>query len=323
MGKAMLWIAMVFAELESGIKSERITDWHSHRRAAGAPPSGPLPYGYGPGRIPDPTQVDIITEAAARVLAGEGLRGISIKLNAEGRHRPGRPWNSRTLRHVLLNPHTAGLRNVDGVLVPGSWEPLMERTTYDQLCTILKDPARRNGHSSAPKWLLTGIVACALCDTPLTSAYHVSGFRYVCKQRKGYPGCGRISIACAPVDAEVVGAVLTRLAGGYEATAAGFTADPRSMIPELEQQRVDLARRYGDGDLTAEEWEALRAAITRRIAEAEAAPASMPLPSAVDWPTLPLATQRAVVGVLFEAITIVPARPGVTPVQRIHAVWRA
>src|SRR5262245_54746232 len=75
MGKAMVQIAMVFAELESGIKSERITDWHEHRAAGGAVPTGPRAFGYQPGRtgIID-EEADLIRDAAKRIIAGHSLR---------------------------------------------------------------------------------------------------------------------------------------------------------------------------------------------------------------------------------------------------------
>src|SRR5262249_31493815 len=46
MGRAMLTIVGVLAELESAQKSERATEWHHYRRINAAAPSGPAALGY-------------------------------------------------------------------------------------------------------------------------------------------------------------------------------------------------------------------------------------------------------------------------------------
>ena len=53
MGKAMMTIVGVLAELESAQKSERATEWHRSRRASGAVPAGPAALGY---RKPRPNE---------------------------------------------------------------------------------------------------------------------------------------------------------------------------------------------------------------------------------------------------------------------------
>ena len=102
MGKAMVQIAMVFAELESGIKSERITDWHEHRVAAGSRRPDRGRSATGPAVSSSTSRPTSSATPPARVIGGEGLRSIVTDWNGrEIRTANGRPWSNRALRHVL------------------------------------------------------------------------------------------------------------------------------------------------------------------------------------------------------------------------------
>ena len=54
-GRAMLSIIMVFAQLERETTAERVRDNYYQRAKLGSWPGGPAPYGFSLGRLPDAT----------------------------------------------------------------------------------------------------------------------------------------------------------------------------------------------------------------------------------------------------------------------------
>jgi DNA invertase Pin-like site-specific DNA recombinase len=313
MGKAMLQIAVVFAELESGIKSERIRDWHEERAARGAVPTGPRQFGYTDGRTVVADEAALIRDAARRIVKGTGtVKGIVAEWNAAGwRSSTGNAWARQTFRGLLTNPHTAGLRRVDGELVPGNWKPVLPRALYDDVCAVLQDPGRRTGNGSKRRYLLSGIVRCGVCGTPMAVKGHVSGVRYACLPRSGYQACGKVSIEIERTDLLVLAAVKERF-GADDVKAALKTADPAAVVDALEDELEQLARDYGNGGIGPAEWRAARAGLEERLAHARET-AAQPRPVKVNVARLddePLDAQRLFVAWAFPEISIRPGRRG-------------
>ena len=115
-GRAMLHIVLVFAQLERETIAERVRDNYLHRFRLGAWPGGPAPYGYCITRIRDGDRlvssltanenadtVVQIFETYAR--SKTSLRSIARELNREGVHGPKREvWDNVTLSRLLHNP---------------------------------------------------------------------------------------------------------------------------------------------------------------------------------------------------------------------------
>ncbi len=117
MGRAMLHIIMVFAQLERETTAERVKVNYAARAATGAWPGGPAPYGYRnshthgadgrktPTLLPDEEIVPII-QRIYREYAEEGvsLGEIVRRLNAEGIPSAKRGfWDNVSLSRVLHN----------------------------------------------------------------------------------------------------------------------------------------------------------------------------------------------------------------------------
>ena len=115
-GRAMLNIVLVFAQLERETIAERVKDNYMLRFQLGAWPGGPAPYGYKIIRIIDngrsvssltanenaDTVKRIFNEYAA---PGSSLRSIAKQLNSEGIHGPKREvWDNVTLSRLLHSP---------------------------------------------------------------------------------------------------------------------------------------------------------------------------------------------------------------------------
>lgn len=116
-GRAMLNIVLVFAQLERETTAERVKDNYRHRFRLGVWTGGPAPYGFdlvkitGDGRqvsslVPNPERsriVQSIFEAYAK--PETSLRGIAKALTERGVHGPKREmWDNVTLSRILHSP---------------------------------------------------------------------------------------------------------------------------------------------------------------------------------------------------------------------------
>lgn len=117
MGRAMLHIIMVFAQLERETTAERVRDNYYRRAALGAWPGGPAPYGFDNGRargrdgreVPSliPNDKAAVVQRIFQEYAAEGmsLGLLARKLTAEGIPAPKRAtWDNVTLSRLLHNP---------------------------------------------------------------------------------------------------------------------------------------------------------------------------------------------------------------------------
>ena len=117
MGRAMLHIIMVFAQLERETTAERVRDNYYRRAALGAWPGGPAPYGFDNGRargrdgreVPSliPNDKAAVVQRIFQEYAAEdmSLGLLARKLTAEGIPAPKRAtWDNVTLSRLLHNP---------------------------------------------------------------------------------------------------------------------------------------------------------------------------------------------------------------------------
>ena len=118
MGRAMLHIIMVFAQLERETTAERVKDNYYRRASLGAWPGGPAPYGFTTGRSRDhtgrmvPTLEIEPTEAkiVQRIFEDYMKDGASLGTVARGLTKDGIPsarrdsWDSVSVCRVLHNP---------------------------------------------------------------------------------------------------------------------------------------------------------------------------------------------------------------------------
>jgi len=170
------------AKHESEQLTRRVKAKMAERAEAGAP-HGKVAYGWRREQVYDdtgrrlgsrdvihPEQADVVRKAAASIAAGDSLRAVTAGLNVAGTlGANGKPWSTTTLRSVLLRCSNAGLRKHQGQIIgKGTWEPLLDRDTYDRVVAILSDPSRRTSPaSSAIKYLLSGIARCGVCGGPM------------------------------------------------------------------------------------------------------------------------------------------------------------
>lgn len=117
MGRAMLNIIMVFAQLERETTAQRVRDNYYQRAKLGAWPGGPPPYGFDLGRLPDSrggTAPGLVANGQAPVVeriflaysAREATLGtVARALNGDNIAGPRRPvWDNVTLSRILHSP---------------------------------------------------------------------------------------------------------------------------------------------------------------------------------------------------------------------------
>ena len=117
MGRAMLNIIMVFAQLERETTAERVRDNYYQRVKLGSWPGGPAPYGFSIGRLPGadgrlvPTLIpDENMETVERIFtayaaAEASLGSVARSLNGQGIPAPKRAtWDNVTLSRILHSP---------------------------------------------------------------------------------------------------------------------------------------------------------------------------------------------------------------------------
>jgi site-specific DNA recombinase len=319
MGKAMVGVAVLFAELESGIKSERLNEWHRHREAVGSPPTIRPTFGYGPGWKPDKIAAPLVRKAAADLLNGGSVRSIIRAWNDAGiLTTRGNQWSRLSLLKCLRSPSIAGLREVDGTLIEGTWKPIMDRETWQRVNDLLSDPVRRTNGGGTRK-MLSGILHCSLCDGPMGHRGHNAGPRYVCKPSFEDSGCGSLSIDASIADEYLRTAVITAVAGGLPAVEIH---DPGE-VDRLEGELSALAADYGNGIVSRAEWQAARVGLEARIREAieraSRATAAVPADLETAWPKLSVEQRRSIILTLVEKVTV---SPGYGKTDRIKITWR-
>lgn len=115
-GRAMVYIVMVFAQLERETITQRITDNYFYRAKEGLFTGGNTPYGYTSTKVIKegknasvfelyPLQADVIKLMFKMYIDGSSIRSIVGSLNDQKIPSPGgKNWLSNSVRRILRNP---------------------------------------------------------------------------------------------------------------------------------------------------------------------------------------------------------------------------
>ena len=334
------------ARYESELKGERVKAKHLQSARSGLAHGGTRPYGYArvrgePGKLTIvPAEAEVIRDAAARVLAGASVRSIAIDLSRRGVPTvKGGPWRPKALVDMLRSPRLTGLRPSGGAAVgDASWEPILDRATWERVAAVLAHPPRGRRPRS---FLLAGFLFCGRCGFRLFSTTDVKGGvarrRYHCRPEE--PGaCGRLSIEAGAVEEYITGLVLGS-ADGVDLSSTrsrGRDLDRAALVSQMaddERFLSELATDLGERRISRSEWMSARTPIDRRLAEARArlariVPAeSLPRDLADltnNWDSLSFDQRRTAVGLFIDRVFVDPTKPArrLNP-ERIRVDWRA
>ena len=260
-GRLLRHIMAAFAEYESDVKADYTRANHRLAAQEGRIPPGQPPFGY---RKIDKTfeiheaEASIIRTIFRRYNEGASQYRIVRELNEAGHLKNGKPWRATNIGRTLDSATYAAFRLLDDELIPGTWEPIVDRDLWKRLVdkrrlAPLQIP-RQRGHKK-PKQLLSGLIVCGNCGR---RAYHLRRRRYAdaygCRIARTQPKCRGGEITVPHADSIVTNAFLDRTAfedaNSNLATAKWEEAGlekKRMMLHAAIERVVILPRVDGDG----------------------------------------------------------------------------
>jgi site-specific DNA recombinase len=282
-----------------------------------------------------------IRRATEALLAGVSLRQVTASLRdrrvptATGKA----PWDTQTVRDILLRPRNAGLMvhrpaadprvgapYADAEIVGNApWSPIVPESAWRAVCAILTNPARTVGPGNTPRWLGSRVYRCGVCHDGTTLVVMGSHGntkrypRYTCEQ-------WHLARAAVPVDELVEAALIARLEQPDAVDlipVADDDVDLRTLYSEetsLKELLNEQARLHARKVITGQQLEAgsreLRASLDQVRTGIAAAEETSPLAgiagradAAQIWRGLDLGRRRALLRVLAN-VTVLPARRG-------------
>ena len=333
MGRAMLQIVLVFAELER----ERIREeWNTTKRRAITRgvyigPNVPLGYRRRKNGIlePDPTTAPIARELFARRATGASLGELAAWLD-QAAPRPS-TWTKGTVSKMLKSRIYLGEIRQGGIVNTDAHEALIRRSTWESAQPRRKsEPWQRSSGN-----LLSGLLICKSCGNPLS---RTSTRYYGCRARRSGGVCPRpVQISITLADDHVAQAFLEWaraervIFGGPSINAALESAVARVEAAEAELtdwRSSGLLTVMGEDAFTAGWQERAQAVSHARQALAVIMPSDLePLHSAdipSVWEESDIAQRRALLHAAFDGVIVSPVSPGSRrPVsERLRLIWR-
>jgi site-specific DNA recombinase len=220
----------------------------------------------------------------------------------------------------------AGMRVHRGqVIRTGNWEPVLDESTWRQLCVQLDRPRR----SMNAKYLLSGVAHCGRdgCGSHLTGRHqHRRGERvpiYFCAPTVG--GCSRLGVNAIPLEDHVRDELLAELdrrpafdAALAEDEAAARRRELSDALGRLDTRDVDLARMWAADELSSAAWDAARSDLAVQRAQLTADLAAVPPPPVQvdpselreDWNAMTVEERRHIVRQCIARVIVASAVPG-------------
>lgn len=273
-----LWIRAAVAEEESQRTSERRkAQYERMRREGRVRPGGPggRSFGFeGDNLTARPDELELVREAARRILAAETPYSVCRDWNARGlTATTGKPWRTGNLVPMLRLERYAGLMP-DGEST-AAWPAALDRETWERLRLVLDGRAAAfPGHTNARRWMLSGIALCGACDQPLTARWARRNVAREVEAAAVYgcvnPGCRAVSRSAPHLDAYVASRVIARLANPLSPAGRPPAADHAAEWAILQRERDDTDAQVADYKASAGRVRSLMArldAIDARMAE--------------------------------------------------------
>jgi site-specific DNA recombinase len=188
-GEFTIRMLVGMAKMESDNISVRVKRaLEAFRQAGRMHTGGARPFGHHWDGSQVPDEAKVIRWTAEQFIAGRSLNAVTNELAADGvAGTKGKPMGRREVKRMVTSPRVAGLVEHQGEIVgEGTWEPILDRPTWEQVRATLLDPARARQVGRPPKYLLPGFLRCGMegCGAKLVSRPLTSHGRtkpnYVC-----------------------------------------------------------------------------------------------------------------------------------------------
>lgn len=167
LGKAMIGILAVFAQLERDTIIERLSSGRRQRILKGKWYGGRVPFGYRWDTKTQkleviPEQAELVKKAYSLYLQGHSRLYIAEWLSSRSKDRV---FDHAVVRDLLQRPIYTGRLNNVGELVSGDHEAIIDIETFERVQNEVK--TRREGRAPIGDYLLSGLLRCGLCGGPV------------------------------------------------------------------------------------------------------------------------------------------------------------
>lgn len=339
LGIALVRIVVMFAQMESQAKSERIRAKNDEMAKQGQRPPGPRRFGHTHDyrRIIEP-EAKLVREAARRIVAGETTTKIAVDWDWRGVVGvEGKPFTARSIAEMVTSARVAGNRiHLGEVVARGCFPAILDTALAAEVREALASRVRGTRHRTLEYLLRGGLVRCGLCGARLSGSSRNGDRRYGCGQRPR--GCGLIGIRADIVERIIVDAVFTRLRTRYPSGAPLDANDPNALIHAHDDLRARLRRLsidfYANDALTRVEYNTARHALFDRCATNQRGdqprwpPPGHPAGTTIDdlwtnWRQLTDVQRHTVIETELRHVIVHPARRHIQPFddERIEPVW--
>jgi site-specific DNA recombinase len=345
--RTMLYIKAAMAEAEIEKMSKRMRRKNEERATKGERHlGGRRPFGeawHGAQAVSEEQAAqerDLIREAVSRIIAGDSLRGIVTDWEKRGiRSQFGNLWRNTNLRRCLLSPRLVGMRDYNGQLVQGDWEPIISMEEWEAVRAILQDPARyKYERGGTPKYLLSGLVHCGHCDAKLYPRKIRSKRVYYCMPTAPKGGCGKVSRQAEPLERLIEQAIFKAAEGDvFKRLAAQEEDDPTATLYEQLARDQGLLDRLEDKVaqelISPATYKRNRAEIERRMEDTRnwinrkrgrQVITLVPRNLREVWSDLSIDRRRAIVKAVLIKVIVLPQQGGSRTFhpEKIVAEWR-
>ena len=174
MGKAMLRVALVFAQLEREQTSERIADVMGHRASMGLFNGGRRLFGYSiveKELVPYPKEKQIVEIIFSKFLETRSTSAVMHHLNENGfKYRDSKPWDERQIQKMLQQESYIGKVTWGKQVYTGIHQPIITPTTFEKVQQIFKSKTYTKDKNTTNA-LLAKKVYCSQCGSPLAPSF--------------------------------------------------------------------------------------------------------------------------------------------------------
>jgi len=192
MGKAMLRVALVFAQLEREQTSERITDVMTYRASMGLHNGGYTPFGYtcvNNEWVIFAKEKEIVELIFSRFRTARSTLDVAKHLNSTRiSARRGRLWDCRMVLKILNNPSYLGHRKWKNQLFQNTHAPIISEKQFEETQALLRRGSKPTNRNAPFQKLLI----CGDCLAPMSPSYSLNHakirFEYYRCTRQGSHG---------------------------------------------------------------------------------------------------------------------------------------
>ena len=262
-GELMLTMIGGFAEFFSKQLARHVQKGARQRVMEHGLPHGSVPFGYrtdGDARVPylEEREAEAVQRAFAKRIAGESYGQIAHWLDSAGfETRRGNSFMPEAVRDMLSCRFYLGLVKLNGQEFPGQHEAIISPDLFErvQLRIVKRGPSI--ARLDAPRGLLAGVARCAHCGRRLQADRGKQKYPMYRERHAGRCATNRRSCTSSGIDSQIQELFCSLvLPDDWRAAIARESVQTEGpSVSDLENDRRRLARAYGDGGYTLEEYE--------------------------------------------------------------------